>query len=64
MLPGIQNEEPAIRSVALKALGMCCQISSSAARDHLLLFLQVCLIVQSFHWTVKWVQLGTITYSV
>ncbi|XP_064631068.1 condensin complex subunit 3-like isoform X2 [Lineus longissimus] len=41
ILPGIQNQDPAVRRLAVKSLGLCCQMSKPAARAHLLLFIQV-----------------------
>lgn len=41
VLPGIQNTDPAVRNLAVRALGLCCLRSSDTARDYLLLLLQV-----------------------
>ncbi|XP_074641099.1 condensin complex subunit 3-like [Tubulanus polymorphus] len=41
IIPGIQNADPAVRNVAVKSLGLCCQMSKTAARAHFLLFIQI-----------------------
>ncbi|XP_013389850.1 condensin complex subunit 3-like [Lingula anatina] len=50
ILPGFQNEDPAVRNAAVRALGLCCIISKEAARSHLVLFIQVSQVDQE---TVK-----------
>ncbi|XP_022237983.1 condensin complex subunit 3-like [Limulus polyphemus] len=41
LLPGIQNEDPAVRNQAVKALGLCCLLNRDVACQHLLLFMQI-----------------------
>ncbi len=41
VLPAIPNEDPAVRNMAVKALGLCCQMHKETAKSHLVLFLQV-----------------------
>ena len=41
ILPGVQNEDPLVRNMAVKCLGLCALLSCEFARTHLVLFLQV-----------------------
>ncbi|XP_078359066.1 condensin complex subunit 3-like [Oculina patagonica] len=41
ILPGVQNEDPSVRNMAVKCLGLCALLSCEFARTHLVLFLQV-----------------------
>lgn len=41
VLPGVQNEDPSVRNMAVKCLGLCALLSCEFARTHLVLFLQV-----------------------
>lgn len=41
LLPGIQNEDPAIRKQAVMGLGLCCLLNYSIASKHFFLFLQI-----------------------
>ena len=41
ILPGVQNEDPLVRNMAIKCLGLCALLSCEFARTHLVLFLQV-----------------------
>ena len=43
LLPCVQNENPFVRDMALHCLGLACLLDISNARNHLLLFLQVCV---------------------
>ena len=45
VLPSIQSELPDIRDLAFNCLGLACLHDVSLARNHLLLFLQVCLLL-------------------
>ena len=41
VIPGITNEDPAVRNVAVRCLGLCCYLDVHTATKHLLLFTQV-----------------------
>ncbi|KAJ7392425.1 hypothetical protein OS493_012088 [Desmophyllum pertusum] len=41
ILPGVQDEDPLVRNMAVKCLGLCALLSCEFARTHLVLFLQV-----------------------
>ncbi|XP_046850620.1 condensin complex subunit 3-like isoform X2 [Xenia sp. Carnegie-2017] len=44
ILPGVQNEEPLVREVAVECLGLCSLLSRDFASRHLVLFLQIVLL--------------------
>nr|XP_006813156.1 PREDICTED: condensin complex subunit 3-like [Saccoglossus kowalevskii] len=41
IIPGIQNADPVVRNLAVKSLGLCCQLSKDFAKQYLLLLMQV-----------------------
>lgn len=41
VLPGITNEDPAVRNIAVRCLGLCCYLDVPTANKHLILFTQV-----------------------
>ena len=41
ILPGIQNEDPSVRNMAVRSLGLCCLTDKETAKSHLLLLTQV-----------------------
>ncbi|XP_070541488.1 condensin complex subunit 3-like [Ptychodera flava] len=41
IIPGIQNEDPLVRNLAVKCLGLCCQLCKNFAKEYLLLLMQV-----------------------
>lgn len=46
ILPGIQNEDPAVRNSAVRALALVCNMDADLARKHCLLFMQAAQIDQ------------------
>ncbi|XP_023232343.1 condensin complex subunit 3-like isoform X2 [Centruroides sculpturatus] len=46
LLPGIQNEDPAIRKQAVMGLGLCCLLNYDIACKHFFLFLQIAQVDQ------------------
>ncbi|KAG1674342.1 Condensin complex subunit 3 [Nymphon striatum] len=41
ILPGIQDEDPLVRNLAVRSLGMCCHLSKETALQHFVLLLQI-----------------------
>ena len=41
ILPGIQNEDPEVRNMAMRALGLCCYLSKDLLVSYIPLFMQV-----------------------
>ena len=44
ILPGVQNEEPMVRRIAVECLGLCSLLSRDFASRHFVLFLQIVLL--------------------